>query len=97
MHIETDSNTKEVVITENDQNEPFDFWKAVVRFDLGKFVYVCSVIIMMFMIVTSLVINPKSLDIQRNAFIGLVGGVIISKFGDLGNYFFPTSKKKKDE
>lgn len=95
MHIETDSNTKEVLITETTQSKEPSFREMVVRFDLGKFIYVCSVITFMALIVISLVVNPQSLDIQKNAFIGLVGGVVISKFGDLGNYFFPSQKKAR--
>ena len=70
------------------------FKEVLFKVDFLKLVYTLCVMILMCSITYSLIVNPNSLKIENNPFIGLVGGVIIAKFGDLGNMFFPKKENK---
>lgn len=94
MHAEINTEADELNIQEIQHiKTPTNFYDLILRIDFLKFAYALMVMVLMSSITYSLIINPNSLKIENNGFIGLVGGVIISKFGDLGNMFFPKREK----
>lgn len=95
-HCGLQTNIEETVITEKSMgrlelpkhDRPKTFVEAFLRMDMLRTISALIVIFLFTMIVITFIINPKALNTENNGMIGIVIGMIITKFGDVVNNYF---------
>lgn len=69
-------------------DRPKNFAEAILRMDLLRTISAITVIFLFVLIVLTFIINPNALDTKNNGMIGIVIGMVITKFGDVVNNYF---------